>query len=296
MVVGHFEKNETILACIYSFHMPAFLVVSGFLFSPHSWKKTIIAFTVPVVLFSLINLVVNLLLCRMTIDSLTVQYVLIHTFDWRHGLGEGLFKGVWFIWALVGLRLLFGDIPWLQSIRKYYIYIAVCMIAFMTFVHIFVSIDTLFYGYYLGTIVPSLPFFCFGLLLKELQWNPPKTNSYKAIILFALLILLVPVINNDCDIYNSNYGYSYLIAAPVAILFTLLLFWAVSRLPNSKFIKTISKGTLLVLGTHMSILHILEKLLPNQLSLVFPIITIIICYFLILLCERFCPIMLGKYK
>ena len=62
MVVGHYTENKIILSYIYSFHMPAFFIISGFLYKPHSWKQTIIAFTVPVVFFSLLNLILRLIL------------------------------------------------------------------------------------------------------------------------------------------------------------------------------------------------------------------------------------------
>ena len=58
MIVGHHENNRIILSYIYAFHMPAFFAISGFLYRPHPWKETLIAFSFPVVAFSLINLTV----------------------------------------------------------------------------------------------------------------------------------------------------------------------------------------------------------------------------------------------
>ena len=62
MVVGHWTTSDILLSYIYSFHMPALFVVSGYLYRPHSWIKTIIGFSIPVVFFSLVNLAVNILL------------------------------------------------------------------------------------------------------------------------------------------------------------------------------------------------------------------------------------------
>ena len=61
MVVGHHVSNKIILSYIYAFHMPAFLIISGFLYKPHSWKKTIISFSFPVVFFSIVNLIIYIL-------------------------------------------------------------------------------------------------------------------------------------------------------------------------------------------------------------------------------------------
>lgn len=106
----------------------------------------------------------------------------------------------------------------------------------------------------------------------------------------------MPATNNYCDIYNSNYGYSYFIAAVNAILFTFLLFLIMNKLRASSVVQTISNGTLVVLGMHMPILHILQRILPDYMAFLFPFITIAICYYVILLCERFTPILLGKVK
>ena len=47
MVVGHWTSNETILLYIYSFHMPALFVISGMLYKPKKWYKTILSFGIP---------------------------------------------------------------------------------------------------------------------------------------------------------------------------------------------------------------------------------------------------------
>ena len=297
MVVGHFTSDRILLSYIYSFHMPAFFIVSGFLYKTHTWKKTIVAFSVPVVLFSLINLAIYLLLGIVSIDHLSLHYIVIHVFEWRHGLdGEALIIGIWFIWALAGLRLLFGDISGIKVGRKTYMSIATIITICMFFENSFFSIDTLFHGYYIGTIIPSLPFFCIGMYLNEIHWVPQYIESKKLIIPLALLFLFIPATKNYCDIYNSDYGYSYLIAALFATLFTLLLFWLTSKLPSTKFMETISKGTLIVLGLHKSILQSLIRLLPDSIDFLYPFITIVLCYYIIIICEKYCPIMLGRVK
>mgnify|MGYP002626965261 CR=1 FL=1 len=296
MIVGHWTTSDILLSYIYSFHMPVLFVVSGYLYRPHSWIKTIIGFSIPVVFFSLVNLAVNILLGNISIYSLSIRFIAVHVINWRHGLGEGLFNGLWFIYALVGIRLLFGDISGKKLSRIYYVPLAIIIIVYMALEKYHASIDTLFRGYYIGTIIPSLPFFCLGIFLKDKQWHPKHLDSAKYIIPSVILFLIMPATNNYCDIYNSQYGHSYLIAAVNAWILSLLLFVLTNRLPPSKYVETISKGTLIVLGTHMPILHILDHFLPKMLSFLFPIITIVVCYYLIIFCERYCPILLGKWK
>ena len=128
------------------------------------------------------------------------------------------------------------------------------MIAYMTFEKSLVSMDTLFKGYYIGLIIPSLPFFCIGMFLKEIRWEPKNIESAKFIVPLVIMFLLVPLTNNYCDIYNGNYGYSYLIAVVVATLFTLLLSWLASKLPPSRF-KALPDVFARVLGTLTAIIN-----------------------------------------
>lgn len=53
MIVGHWNSNELLSDYIYSFHMPAFFVVTGYLYRPHAWFKTLMAYTIPIMVYSI---------------------------------------------------------------------------------------------------------------------------------------------------------------------------------------------------------------------------------------------------
>ena len=42
-------------------NMPAFFVISGFLYHEHNWRPTLKSFGIPLVVFSLVNLVIYLI-------------------------------------------------------------------------------------------------------------------------------------------------------------------------------------------------------------------------------------------
>ena len=44
MVIGHWAENELIITYIYSFHMPALFIISGYLYRSHSFTKTLLGF------------------------------------------------------------------------------------------------------------------------------------------------------------------------------------------------------------------------------------------------------------
>lgn len=294
MVVGHWTKDHLLQTYIYSFHMPALFVISGYLYRPHSWYKTIVSFFAPVFFFSLLNLFVKVLLGEITISTIHPVQIFFRIFHYRYGLGESLFMGDWFLWALIGLRFLFGDISCLHVLKKYYIPIAIACVVYMTFEKSLISIDAIFRGYLIGRMIPSMVFFCFGFYMREINWSPQAVQK-KHVILFVILAFLLPL-QGTSSIVANEYGLSYIIFSLNAILSSILLLNISCKIPSSKFIEAISKGTLVVLGTHMPILHVLNCLLPSRWSFTFPLITISICYYIIVLCERYCPILMGKWK
>lgn len=295
MVVGHWTNNHLLVTYIYSFHMPALFIISGYLFKPHAWYKTVLSFAIPITFFSLINLLVQLLIGEITYDAIKLPQLFFRIMHYRYGLGDSLFIGDWFLWALLGLRFIFGDISSLKVMRKFYIVIALVCVLYMTFENYLVSIDTIFRGYLIGRMIPSLIFFCVGFYLFDRKWNPVSVSNLYVIPL-VLLFFLLPLFNGCCGIVANDYGRSYLIFVANAIISSLLLFILSTKIPTKKFTQTISIGTLVVLGTHIPILRILEYLLPNSISFTFPFITIIVCYYIIIFCEKYCPILLGKWR
>ena len=295
MIVGHWSTNNILNTYIYSFHMPAFFIISGMFYKPHSALKTIKAFSIPVFVFSTVNLLILFMSGKVYATDLSLFFIVREYLQYRHGMELTLFKGVWFVWVLVTMRLIFGLFPLFRKKRVYYIFVAIVCVGYMTFVNYLIGIDTLFKGYYIGHVIPSLPFFCFGFLLKDSHWAP-QNLSVKQITLFGSIFIFMPLMNGQLDIYNNAWGRNYLMSFVIAILSSLFLFWLSSNIPPSKFAETISKGTLIILGVHWPILCILNNFLPSSLKFLFPFITIIVCYYIIIFCERFCPILLGKIK
>lgn len=295
MVVGHWTSNEMLWTYIYSFHMPAFFVVSGFLYRSHSWIKTIISFGIPVVFYSILNLFFLVLTQEIAINDVFTGAMFFRFFHYRYGLGEGLFMGDWFIWALLALRLFYGDISFLGVLRKYYIYFALFAIVYMSFEDYLISVDSLFHGWYIGRALPSMPFLCFGFYLKERGWSP-NTLSVSVIIFLFVASILLPCINGGCSINGNIYGLSYFVFLVNAIASTLFLFYISSRIGANKHLAIISKGTLLILGLHMPILKTLEMLFPIWTREFLPLLVLPLCYYPIKWLVKWCPELLGKIR
>lgn len=295
MVVGHWTSNSILLMYIYSFHMPALFIISGFLYKPHSWKRTILSFGIPVVFYSIINIGFLFIDGEFMLNSVLSKEVFFRLFHYRYGLGEGLFTGDWFIWALLGLRLFFGDINNFSFFRKYYIIFSVLVIVYMSFEAYLINIDYIFRGWYIGRFIPSLPFFCFGFFLNEKRLPLHNIPIY-LVISSAIAFIFLPLLNGSCSINSNEYGLSYSLFYINAIVSTIFVFAVSNIIPPNQFATTISKGTLLILGLHIPIMKILDAILSPYFDFIIPVITILICFFPIKWFDKWCPCLLGRIR
>ena len=293
MVVGHWTSNETLLLYIYSFHMPALFVISGMLYKPRKWYKTILSLGIPVVFYSIINLLVLIVLQEISLGQLFTKATLGRFLHYRYGLGEGLYVGDWFLWALLGLRLFYGDIQFMGFFRRYYIPISIFTITYMSLESYLVSIDSIFRGWYIGRMIPSMAFFCLGFLLNDKRIQIHNIH-FPFVLLLGCVFILLPLYNGSTSINSSQYGLSYIIFFINASLSTLFLFNISYYIPQTKFINTISKGTLLILGLHIPIMKILNLVFPMYLHDFLPLFVLPICYYPILWLEKWCPPLIGK--
>ena len=293
MIVGHWRTSGLLHTYIYSFHMPALFVISGFLYKPHSWKRTVVSLGIPVLFFSLINLIYLVAMGRIVLGYYSIRDLFFSFFHYRYGLSNGLYCGDWFIWALFAIRLLYGDL--FKGLIKYYLPISSVMVVYMAMEMKLWTVDTIFRGWFIGRLVPCMPFFCLGFYLKDKEWKPENV-SIKAIVSLCIFALTLPLINGNCGLLENAFGISYLVFCINAMLTTLLLFIISFYIQSNSFFETISKGTLLILGIHMPLLELVEQAIPSIMSFLSPFIVIAICYYPIKWLNSSCPLLLGKYR
>lgn len=98
MVVCHAGLYGVPQQIIYTFHMPAFFIISGYLFRPHYWKDLLIRYSIPILFFSFINLCYNIIFEYLRGNPIDiVQYLLnyIPPFYRYSPHTPSLFPGIW---------------------------------------------------------------------------------------------------------------------------------------------------------------------------------------------------------
>lgn len=290
MVIGHTYIPEDMRRVIYSFHMPAFLILCGYLYKPGSLKKLFYSIGVPVLTVYVINLFLHILIKDATIHQLLFTPGAL--FPYRYPHWGAFFVGMWFIHVLVVCRIVLGDVPCL-SVQKHYKAVAVlCLILTCIFQIIGVQSDLFIFRFF-----PCFPFVAFGIYLKECHWQARIQNRW-VVLALALVYVLLTFTNDICDIYFMKFGYSYSMFFIGAVAGCLLMFHFCSYLKNNNLIRLTSIGTLIIMGVHKTMFpffmnHVIGKLYDLS-WLITSVEMMIVCLGIVWILQLCLPQLLGK--
>ena len=306
MVVGHCQLPDYQHLYIYSFHMPAFFIISGYLYRRHNSLKTLKSFMLPILFFSLFNFAIYSIpkLIRGTLDTSNLLERCITPFIGNEQVNVEylyLFPGVWFVIVLMVSRLLIGDIKFFTPILKYKYYVLGLLLLFLIS-EPFILEDNFLLQYKVYRVLPSLPFILLGYIIKD-KTDISKINPYIVICMFILFIIIT-YIQGECNILNYKFGVSYIVFYINAVLGSFCLYYFCSKLHNSKIIEVISKGTLLILALQFNLILAFRMLFskmgiyeyfPNTIyPWVVSLFILAVCYYPIKFLLKHYPALLGK--
>lgn len=297
VVLGHFPYlPEDVIHknMIYAFHMPLFFVISGLLYkqmplSIDSIKKDIISLVIPFIIYNAVFFILSIPVDRGEPLRMIKNTVL--------GYGEAN-PASWFFMALFGVRMLalLGT-----SKLKYILICIVCLILLV--VEDMMNIPYPEYNIFkIRAILTAFPFFVFGFFVKDIANIEIKKIFKIGIILVSALYIYW--FTHQFGRVNLGTGqYTHLAAFYAAgflgsigiIYIAQLLIKAV----KSDFIKTISRGTMMIVGLHCLLTGLAKRYTPEipfALSAVLALIITLGFYIPIKLTYNKFPILFGKTK
>lgn len=304
MVVGHCNPNPLHAEIFYAFHMPAFFIISGLLFHVHTLGKTIKSIVVPVCFISILNALI-FTIPKILKGSLDVS-VLFHNwwlqyFTVDSGANLCLFGGVWFVIVLLICRICMLFLVKLPN-RFLWGGIGICIL-FME-IEPYVNIIQVIKDSYLWRVIPSVPFFILGYMLKDKIEKLMQKWNIKTALLLTFLFLILCLYNGRCDMYGNNYGRSYVLFFFNAVLGSGVVFGFCNCLKRNKSIEFFSKGTLIILGMNMffrniskifiDYSHLDSLVLHSIIPWIQGLFVILLCYFPIKILLKKAPYLLGK--
>lgn len=323
VVLGHFPLKNYAIDFIYTFHMPLFFIVSGYLFTPsldNSYKQHVLKdakrLLIPYLFFGVLSVLIYTtvgflkdlwhgtlsfdtlaLLCRSLAGVLMgngfpTDYTIV-----RNG-------SLWFLPALFFTRILYRAISRCkEGIKILYCILAVVLV--MWFRH-----RAEFPPFSLGSALLALPLFYAGTLFRRtgmIGFLKEHRLFDIALSLVCLAVLcLVMRWNGHVEMYIFQYNNMGLFfaggIAGTIWIFSLCVF--LDRI-NWKYVYTISTGTLLILAMHLFLLIACLRLfrgfageneMPLSWGIVFSLLIVSAFYFPILFCQKYYPLLLGKSR
>lgn len=304
MVVCHAGlKGNMGTILIYQFHMPAFYIISGYLFKTKGLKNELLAFGVPLIVLGGVNLLYSFL--RVFISS---DFRLLDTFDawllvaWSSLRSlyvqsqPSLFQGCWFVIVLWMMRI-FMESRFLRSSKCLVLVICLLWSCSESFWHW----PELVYSLRVYHIMSAFPFFITGMILKEKN-VVFLCGSIELKIGLVFLFFAITLVQGMVDLYKYMFGVNYLFFYVNALIGSFLLFNFCSRLPQRNWVEIFSIGTLLILGIHGIIFKPINDILEycgvvNVYYAVFVgLVVMVICYYPIKWLNKKCPLLLGKIR
>lgn len=316
VVVGHanfiFANATTamfIQKYIYSFHMPLFFFLSGYLFVKEkypSFKKLIHAkvktLLVPYFLFSILSLIVYV------IYGLTHKYKLI---EFKTMVIQILYltnkvvwnEVLWFLVCLFVVEAMFYSLPKTKAkFTLVFCAIVGCALSFTT--------DYFILPWGVGVAFTAIVFYGIGNLIKNTKIENKITspNIVIFIICFTTNAVIGGVLNTIVYMSDTRYGnfiYFYIAAITGIVAYIQISQFFSKYNLITKALEYLGKNSIVIVGTHYIVFFIIQKigrlnsLFKNNMPIkgyVYALITLLISIPIIFIINRYFPLVIGRKK
>lgn len=277
VLIGHISRNEIISKVIYSFHMPFFFIISGFLYERReNLKKKIKSILIPYFIFSFISYIYWLLIERNIRGSNGNELsLLLNIFLARAGDENYIFNVVmWFLPCLLMTQLIyfFMDKNIKNNCMKSIIIFFISLIGYALS-----KIKMFRLPFTLDVVCIALLFYFLGHCLKIVETKLEITKYIKkstkhstlfiliSIFLFVSVFLLVSI-NGTTNMNNMEYN-SYILSIITACLGSLAIIIISVIIEKNSFLEFVGKNTLVIMCIHEPIKRILIFITSKMLNI-----------------------------
>lgn len=298
VILGHLDEGDIVGTWIYTFHMPLFFFLSGYVFSTKYDFKTFIKrkFKSIIIPYFSLGIVIISFFSGSTI-SLLLNLVI-----------QRRMLVLWYIACLFWLNLFFYFIVTkINSIKKIYIIVVGMLIIGL----MYYKLGGVPLPWNIDVILPSSIFFFSGYVFKIHYSNVLKAiNKSKSIICFYIAVsanlifgyIGIKISGKSLQMYQSSYGFPpFTILSAFAGIFSVIIF---SHWFNLRIVRYIGKNSLIYYAWHKNIMiPIVQYILKcigitcNENSSIYSFVCIrIIELILILILCTICHLLISNSK
>lgn len=248
-LVGAGPLRLNIYRIIYSFHMPAFLFVSGY-FAKYDPKKILVKILLPYVVFQ-------------------VLYSVFTSFPYFNMYQIQFTLPYWLLWYLLALFIYYLTLPLFETSNRDTAIMILIVCIFISLISGFDSSATKILS--ISRILAFLPFFVGGYYARKFNLKDRITKNKAFILIFSAIVSLIWEVyyyifdvSVDAMYASTNYGANFNGMAPRFMFLAGACSWIIfllAAIPEKKipFISTIGQRTIAVFLLHGFIVKALEK-------------------------------------
>lgn len=296
VVLGHLRSDYN--SYIFSFHMPFFLMLSGFLQKKRPLKEELVksakSLLVPYIIYNLYLLIYSLFTGEYTSDY---PWSMAVGLQWNLSMAC---RPLWFLLALFWMRIAYAALP----LKGSYLLAIICGLFTWYFAGSDFMTPTNNYTQIFAAII-CFPFFIIGTILKRYEGHNmfDKLHRVSQIglpICWMIIGLIIAHHNGFVNIFRCTPGdivpLFYLSATLTSVGLLLLIRYTLDC--TNSFVQLVSEGTLIIFALHQSIFWPLRELMPqgNLWSFAIALTAIVALSGLAWLSRRYCPALIGKWR
>lgn len=299
VVLGHLKSP--LCNWIFLFHMPLFFMLSGYMYKRVSVKAEIGRSVKSLLMPYFIYYAFFSILYIRDVSVSDVSNIILGNIE---AILPSLGKTLWYLVALFVMRIFASfskDVKWLSF-------------STLVLLGIFILLDQLKEipldcdYFQINTVLLCMCFFTIGNILKmfgvvDKIYVLPKRYVWPVFLIIGISVSCWGLLNGNVNVFRCQYGSSLPAFLIVSTSLSCIYFYIMRHLDlyGSPIIERISRGTLLILALHPPMQVLQYKflhLIPDDMlsALLSTIVIIIVCYPLIILSEKYCPILIGKYR
>ena len=255
--------NNILFKIIYSFHMPLFMLISGYLFYSSAQKyttrellkKKVVTILIPLLSFSIIDLTINILFKR------TITFNIIF---------QTFFGKLWFLWAIIILSFI------TTFIKKFFkdniiIYLILFILTFFVPTKFNIQLYAFLYPYF---IIGYFSYKYKNIFIKNININIKYILNLIIFIFFIILLCFynyhsyiytsgMSIINNISQIFIDLYRLIIGIIGSTLVIITVINLCDKVRINKSNYILDIGRNTLGIYAISNFLFIIMKKITYN---------------------------------
>ena len=316
IVIGHIQSNENFTHFIYSFHVPIFFIISGYLYKKTEKlseyvKKKAKTILIPYFIFGAISLIYWFVIERYFREQIVNPWIPVANLFLAQA-GEYNFianAALWFLPCLFCTELIFDILKRITKNEKVFL-LGIILISAIGL--IYNKLDFVSLPFELNTAFVAVGFYYLGYVWKnKFEQNfKSKINKNWQKVTIAIVCLIITFIfsqiNNGISMYGEYYN-NYFLMYTCVILGSLAVFMISEIIAKNKILEFIGKNTLIIMCIHEPIKRVVIKLMSMATKIpeitlrtnflwiiLITIILMIILVPFILIINKYFPFFLGK--